>query len=333
MKVALLLTGELRTLERTQQTILANLIIPNNASVFIHAENKSYDQTTKTELSVFTQYWGNHVKAAMFLSAVEQREYKYILDYLWNCKAKISETVFKAKTPVNREYLRNSGTIIEYYQIWKCYQLMRDYEKQQGQQFDLIIRSRLDAIFTLPLICANYYAPSASVADLSQTELFRWIQCFGQPQMMAHGDPPEAKFCQALVQSKAWQNYRQDRNLGQLVASLPMVHCFRRNVVWVAARELVTKIAPLIYHFGDYDNGDPYSWNSENQFQSHLLEHNMIWSDYHPEVQEHYLISKSSNLHVLIKTDKGWVVNTGVVDPKLVLTVIRPESYPYFARP
>lgn len=50
-----------------------------------------------------------------------------------------------------RVYIKNSGSMIEYYQLYLAYLKMCNYEGTNNFKYEYIIRSRTDTIFTKPV--------------------------------------------------------------------------------------------------------------------------------------------------------------------------------------
>ena len=51
----------------------------------------------------------------------------------------------------NYNYLKTSGSMIEYYQLYLSYQSLLEYEKSQNIKYDYVVRLRTDVIYTQPL--------------------------------------------------------------------------------------------------------------------------------------------------------------------------------------
>jgi hypothetical protein len=190
-RAALLLTGETRTLLAAAPFIWKNLIQVNAAHVFIFAEVRDYgkEEPGDIELSTFDRLWpGGHVRSVRLIGEREQAAYARWFEVVWNDKAGVSEEVMK-KSGVNREYLRRSGTVREYYDIGKCAELMYLEEAKNGQRYDVVIRSRLDAFTLEPIRIAAFfegdwtsfvkYVKGGSNRDEYLERGRRWIQSLG----------------------------------------------------------------------------------------------------------------------------------------------------------
>ena len=82
---------------------------------------------------------------------------------------------------------------------------------------------------------------------------------------------------------------------------------------------------PLIYSYGDYDDGTNYTWDSESQFLQHLKYHGLSNIDHWNEEEEITLTCRHLNLNTLVD---------GKINPNLSknirMFVVRSENYPYF---
>ena len=235
-----------------------------------------YRNNVNVDDNIFTKYWGDSVKKYKFMAdrkssdldslsdedKSELEEYKNISNDIWLNKKGCSEDVFR-RCPVNRSYLLNSGTLIEYYQIMKASQMMFQYEKDNNFEYDFVIRSRLDVILT-------------------STPNF--------------DDFPDN-----------------------------MVYTYRKNMVWIMRRSSALLMLPLIYSYGDYDDGTNYTWDSESQFLQHLKYHGLSNIDHWNEEEEITLTCRHLNLNTLVD---------GKINPNLSknirMFVVRSENYPYF---
>ena len=307
MKVALLLTGEVRTVDKTHHPLLENLIIPNHADIFICSDNTSYKENTGVDVGIFETYWGSHVKKAVFSSEKDKKEYQHIFEYLWNFKSGITQEAMST-SGVDREYLRNSGTLIEYFQIWKCSRLMMDYEQENRFKYDIVIRGRLDMVFTEKMEIASFYRMDEIMMDrllnyLHETGdmsmgLTRFIQGMGNLNLINQVTFNKALHNEIINHRDFHKLYFKNRfnanvqRISAILDDISFLHSFRENVSRICRRSHVLAIFPLIFQYGDHiDIANPYSWNSENQFQMLLKNHNILHLNFHDDTQEKYFNS------------------------------------------
>ena len=137
-KVAVIYTGEVRTIETTIKYFRENVLINNNFHVFatLQSDNIAYfDQFVKDNI-------GDHLKSIVWLDKNDET---------WCC---IREELLNKMNTVDdmwKDYLKNSGSMIEYYQIYLAYKNIEEYEKTNSIKYDYIMRIRCDVVLTHPI--------------------------------------------------------------------------------------------------------------------------------------------------------------------------------------
>lgn len=303
LRVALLLTGELRTLQETHKSILLNLIEPNMADVFIHYAQQSYKEKNSVfDPSTFGKLWGQEaVKKVACWSAADDKEHEFYRQQVAQVKPCTS------KLTANRNYLLyGSGTLYEYTQVLKCAQLMTQYEQEHNLKYDIVLRARLDMMFFKPFPVRTFFQHN-DISRLSMTDIVSLQLPFLQQKQAI-------KMPETGLEGKA--------------LDFPAVWTLRKNMLWIASRKRVFSLLyGLIHFYGDYyDASNPHwCWDSESQFSLHCKAHDILHIDYHSDVEEHYLRSRSANRLTTTAPSE--------VDERLVFTVCRPASYQAFAEP
>lgn len=132
MKVAVLYTGEIRTLEKTTPFFRKHILNSTNADIF--ATLQGTISCDKFENIVKYDFQDN-LKSLHWFS---REEYK-LQDHLINAMQ---------LTPEWKNYLKNSGSMIEYYQLYLSFMKMREYEDVNGFKYDYVIRLRTDVVIT-----------------------------------------------------------------------------------------------------------------------------------------------------------------------------------------
>lgn len=368
MRIAIILTGEIRTFDQTYQVIYDHLIEPNQADVFIYYQNKSYNEPTNQPTDKpfdFSRYWSKCIKQSHCMNAQDQAEFVQLRDWLLKFKPGISEQVFQRRG-VNRNYMVQSGSLIEWYQIEKAGKMVLRHEHEHGFQYDLIIRSRLDTILTSPLnlqaFCSNCptHVLEDCINDLNNDgtmslverlnhKLVQYIQAMGCPTII-HGLEEQHVEHDSQHTSQTLKQYLVNLDeFKQVVNSLltntsnlnsscwsnllsrlqSIVWAIRANVVWICWRPAFLQLHSLIYCYGDYDDGTPSCWDSESMFRNHVRFHHLIHVDYHHWREEKTFVSKQHNQTVL----KDRQINRQhEFYPHLVFAIIRPNNYAGFAQ-
>lgn len=141
MKVAVLLTGSLRTIRKTIKYLKKNILLTPDVNIFACVQNdSSLDNTTWNNW--FNEEFGTHIKSIKWFSLdshpewVTQRD--MLLSYL--------------KIPEHwKNYLRNSGSMIEYIQLQFAYFNMSEFEYSNNFKYKYIIKTRTDTIYAKPI--------------------------------------------------------------------------------------------------------------------------------------------------------------------------------------
>jgi len=136
-KIAIIYTGEVRTIEKTMQYFKENVIINDNYHVFavLQTNNIEYfDSFVKNNI-------GENLKSINWFNNDEE----------W---FNLRENLLSRMTSVEdqwKNYLRTSGSMVEYYQMYLAYKNIEEYEKMNNFEYDYIMRIRCDVILTHPI--------------------------------------------------------------------------------------------------------------------------------------------------------------------------------------
>ena len=140
MKIAVLYTGEVRTLLKTIPYFEEHLLLQNpDAHVFAVLQCKLEERPNIMDVL------NHHMNDKLHHLEWFEKD-----DNLWRelqnrllSSMQISENW--------KNYLKNSGSMIEYYQMYLAYQNMVKYEKQNNTRYDFVLRIRPDVIMNKPL--------------------------------------------------------------------------------------------------------------------------------------------------------------------------------------
>ena len=137
MRIAVLYTGSVRTIRKTMDLFKKNILTNENVHVFatLHAENPDdYKDWVMGEM-------GTHLKSLEWFDS---------LDSAWVQ----TRDLLLANMPVEswvKQYLKTSGSMIEYYQLFMSYKQLVLYERTRNITYDYIMRCRPDVVITRPL--------------------------------------------------------------------------------------------------------------------------------------------------------------------------------------
>lgn len=188
-RTAILYSGSAYNIKYSLQSQLENLIIPNDADVFVLTTRYCLRRKTKStipipdvdfdteewnkknantirdneplsneELELIKSTFGNRLKVVMV--AEDTLEY---MSYIEGERNKVqSEINNYNKESANLENpiceISSIGSVVDQYRhAWKLYQLMQDYEKQTGIRYEWIMRARMDFIVPFEFNLKHYY--------------------------------------------------------------------------------------------------------------------------------------------------------------------------------
>src|SRR5437016_1048397 len=138
MKVAIIYTGKVRTMEKVIQIFKQNVLIDKNRHVFAVIQSDHYQH----DLDIINNCMGKHLKHVEWF---DQKNKEWI-------KLK-THLLFQMNVSQQwKQYLgEGSGSMIEYYQMYLAYLALEQYEIQNNIKYDYIIRIRTDCVITKPL--------------------------------------------------------------------------------------------------------------------------------------------------------------------------------------
>lgn len=162
MKIAILLSGRMRTFWHNYKNILENLIVPNDADVFIFAGgDQRFNDDRWTGLypycSTLKSRGGDSIE-----NIIDLDERQYFTDKLGSYLKKFvyleEDPSFKTDfSEILGQKTHGHGYIVEaYLRQKKCNELRKQYELEQGLKYDAIVRLRSDMVFSFKLDLQNY---------------------------------------------------------------------------------------------------------------------------------------------------------------------------------
>jgi len=140
MRNVVIFTGALRTVKKTIRYFKQN-VLRDNVDVFICVQNDT-QQPNEEWTAWFTEQMGHHMKSIEWFSLAAHPEWiahrdailqNIQLDNGW------------------KNYLRNSGSMIEYFQLQLAHMKVCLYEQTNGFQYDYLVRARTDSIYAKPV--------------------------------------------------------------------------------------------------------------------------------------------------------------------------------------
>ena len=286
-KIAIIYTGETRTIESTISTFKKNILINDNYHVFAILQTSDTEQTK----SLLEKYIGNHLKCYANFNK---------FDICWhsiqsNLLTIMSKNKHNSSNIIQRlDYLRKSGSMIEYYQMFLAYQHIVDKEYSESFKYDFIIRIRCDVIISNPIYFEWDDFDDSTVKQrlekIKQLKNYDKINSLEVLNIFMNSVFYENRInseclssSSTIVPSSELNNLftitDDDLFVNKLNAYLKKgkyIIKLRDNVVYVIKRKYFTSISSLGVTYGMYymKNND-YWWNSENQLNQICFENDI----------------------------------------------------------
>lgn len=239
MKTAILLTGQIRTFQQTLPEFYKHVILPNknNCIVFIACEESDH-----TKLIDLLQPYDIPIGCMLIYPTFRTKEYNDILQHVLRnpcLQPNIFERAEKADglkwTEFGLKYVMNGGSILQYYQLWKLWPYVVEYERKNGIRFDFCMRTRMDILYNRDI-------------------------CLDQPFYYIYRDH----------HLKMDVRYFDSNDISELDQETgPHIITFGMEIVWFGKREFFEKMTDIVYHYGEWDVGQPFAFNSEHAFQQY----------------------------------------------------------------
>jgi hypothetical protein len=170
LSIAVLYTGQIRTLLQTIEAFKRNVIEPNkhhNIHIYTCLEypespNQIEINEYKKEVEeIFHDQFQTHIISMIWISSKDPL-----------CRFVREKTVENMQvSDLWKDYLCNrSGSITEYYQLYKGYEQIEEYSKKHQVTYDLFIRTRCDIMIPNPL--------DFDILQYSEEEFIKRFQIF-----------------------------------------------------------------------------------------------------------------------------------------------------------
>lgn len=282
MRIAILYTGEFRTCKKTMHYTKTNILL--NDDVHIFAIIQSQYENIDHDSNFIKSHMGLHIKHLMFFNKTNQ---------LWNS---IQDELLHNMSIHNNThtYLKNSGSMIEYYQAYLAYQQVLHYEQVNSIKYDYIVRLRTDVIYTQPLTFDFLNLTTSDIIDnfkliqkcTQESSLLSvsHINMFFNNILCDHNKENRLKTnysnCDIHYNSEYINNairyilndnvndYVAFKKIREIIHEGKYIITLRKNVFFVIKRDLYSRIVNLGITYGKYiGNNNNYWWNAESQLQ------------------------------------------------------------------
>jgi hypothetical protein len=327
MKIAIILTGALRTIKRTIRYTKEMLIQPNKeCELFLCVQNDTKDPNDE-----WLQWFKDQLGAKL-------------ISLIWFSKDAYPDWIVHREILLNhmaidgpwKNYLRNSGSIIEYYQLQLAYMEMNLKEQLTGCNYDYIIRTRTDSIYTKPVdfhwlswthsdieqrILAIKDEVIASGLNNSPQAILKYFMCTilsddiipNIPYIIAQCDFSEQDAYNTATELNAVE-------LTEYIKKGRYILTLRQNNLYIVNRHFFNFIPSLGTMYGMFRSKveDDYWFNAENQFRSACHHSGLTIFNYSSEFEERSL-----------SYDTAWIeadffdLEFNCINPRMLYCIVR----------
>ena len=250
---AVIITGQIRTFDKIINSIVDNIIIPNDAIVFICCETINKDDV----LDLFNKSMIK-IGGIIVSSSFRNEEFNAILTMIKQSNRNgLSDKVFERARIAdginwNYNYVESSGSILQYYQFWKIWSILLEYERTHDCKFENVIRTRTDIFINKKINMNNVFEEEGYINGLYVNE--------------------------SLVENSIYY----DKCINNIDKPDDTVITLGTEQVWIGKRHVFDRLSQIIFHYGLWDSGQNCSFNSETTFHEFCKHHNI----YHIGIQE-----------------------------------------------
>jgi len=272
MRTAVFYTGALRTIEKTIRFFKRNVLLGPDVHVFACVQNDSALSNQEWE-GWFRDKMGGNLVSLLWFDLDQLQEWTVIRE----------KNLAMTQIPANwKDYLRTSGSVIEYIQLFLAYQQMFRHEQGGGFQYDYIIRVRPDNLFAKPVdfhwllwteeeiqtrLEALRYAMELNGMDLTPEKVLQsFMTTLLGNELLDNlkaicGEYIPHKHAAVPITAAEYHHYLHHGSY--LLA-------FRVNNLYIVRRDLFYLIPCIAGMYGliPTPKPDAYWFNAENQFQS-----------------------------------------------------------------
>jgi hypothetical protein len=278
-KVAVIYTGETRTIETTINYLKSNVLINNNYHVFAVIQTDNTDYYNK----VITETLGSNLKNVTWFDKN---------DSTWlNIRENQLKKIHISDSWIN--YLRRSGSMTEYYQMYIAYNLLEKYEREHNISYDFVLRTRTDVILKDIIDFDHIFEKNYNKQILhkikhhlntntiiSEEVLYKFMNSFYNEKRVCYdiADPIvkyKAYYFDKLLRLKDEEEFIE--SLLYYLKNERYIITLRKNVVYFIKRDLMSDISLLGLTYGDYkhEENNDYWFNSETQLEYICIKNNI----------------------------------------------------------
>lgn len=286
MKVAIILTGALRTIKKTIPYFKKHLLLqPTDIYICVQNDTQESEETWnawfKEELSGESQ-----IQSITWFSLYTYKDWVGHRELLLQ-NMRIDQTW--------KEYLRRSGSMIEYFQLQLAYMKMTEYEHYSKFQYDYLIRARTDSIYTKPIDFHWLRWTPSDVAEriekvkeelrlskIPEEKLFPYFMS----TIISDEVIPTIQYIHAGYYP--YQGFVEPLDLYTYIQEGRYILTFRKNNLYIVRRNLFHLIPSLGTMYGQFKSpySDQWWFNAEGQFTSICYHAMLNTHDYNTDFED-----------------------------------------------
>jgi len=267
-KIAIIYTGEIRTCETTLPFFKKNVLLNDDYHVFSVVQT-TYNNDYYTNL--IKENIQDNLKSLIFFD--NNNDWVQIKTNLLN------EMVLNEYW---KYYLSNSGSMIEYYQMYLAYKNIQEYENIHDFKYDFVLRYRTDTVlkdiinfdlsrYNTEYIKQLFYKIPNHSKIISKESLFYFMNIVFNEKRIDYND----MYLNNNVNTDQLNNLLsiQDedeffREVENYIKNGDYMISLRKNVIYFMKRSLMDKVHVLGITYGKYiSSNNNYWFNSESQLE------------------------------------------------------------------
>lgn len=279
VKIAILYTGEARTIETTISHFKQNVLLNENYHVFAVIQSND----TEFHNRLISENIGENLKSLEFYDN-NNSEWENIRETQLK-KMVISEVWCKELCEEWQNYLINSGSMIEYYQMHLAYKSLEKYENDNNIEYDFVLRIRTDVVikdsFNFDIILNKNYITNLlyKIKEFFNSEtlitdeiLYTFMNIFYNEKRLLYDN---LNFSNKII-SEDFKQLLEIKEENEFIEKLlsyllkgEYIITMRNNIVYFVNRKLMTSLNKLGITYGDYNLGNNDYWfNAESQLEN-----------------------------------------------------------------
>lgn len=288
MKLAIIYTGALRTIEKTIKHFKQNILLTPDVHVFACIQNDKQMPNSEWERYI-RQQMGDNLKSVQWFSQENHKDWISIRD----------KNIDTLKIADNwKNYLKTSGSMIEYYQLYLAYIAMCNYENTNSK-YDYILRMRTDNILSKPIdfhwlnwsdievenrqAKINEELAKHNIQQTPQTSVNYFMATLISDDLI----PNIQNIRTYIFKSENNAIPTNSNELNNYIKSAPYILTIRVNNIYLVQRKFFNFIPSISFMYGFLRSpyNDDYWFNAENQFQSACYHSGLTIYEYDSEFE------------------------------------------------